>query len=276
MVLSHRPLPVLAIARILAIGTVLAGALAACQPPHPAAKDPAAADAAAFEAKGYTHAPVITGLKTGEAGFVVISGTAPADSRMRFAFVDPLKSGTQAVGVTTDAQGRFQAEVPIGAGGGLYDVTVDDGSRLRQMEGRLFVPPGRPDHAVLMRPGAPSLPLFAGGGALASMDYDGNGAFALSGHVRPMAMVDVALDGQVLAQARADASGLYTLLIQINKLPPDEVLNIAVTSSGVTAKQDATMAVAIAGPGNHVTPAGSGWRIGWTVPGGGTQSTVVF
>ncbi|MGZ6040945.1 MAG: hypothetical protein ACXWKW_02035 [Asticcacaulis sp.] len=253
----------------------VAALLWACQPKPAPPADPEAADAAALEAKGFAHTPQIDAITANGAGFVQISGQGVPGSRVRFTFTDPLRNSTQGIGVTADGAGHFSAEVPITPSGGVYDVAMDDNGRLMPAEGRLYVPSGNPAKAVLMRSGSPSLPLFDGGGALAVMDYDGSGAFALSGHVRPAATVDVALDGQVLAHARADAKGLYSLMIHISKLPPDEVLNIAVTSAGVSAKAGATLPDP-AGTGDRVSAAGEGWRVEWNLPGGGRQATFVF
>ncbi len=271
--------------RPVCLSLVLAGALAcaaiacltACQPSHPAAKDPAAADAAALEAQGYTHAPVVTAVKPGEAGFVVIDGAAPADSRMRFAFADPLKGGTQGVGVTTDGQGHFSAEVPVSSVGGLYDITADDGGRLRQMEGRMFVPPGRPDRTVLLRPGLASQSMTPQAKGIWVADYDAAGAFALSGRVAPNAAVTVIVNNEVRAEVHSDAQGLFNAATQVP--PPTasaQTVSVIVQAAGESFRRDVQV---VAGPTpfvDHMAAAPDGWQVDWQVPGGGGQSTVVF
>ena len=229
MIPLSRPFP-FAIGAMLAAATCL---LAACQPSHPASKDPAAEEAAALEAKGYTHAPAITAVTGGAPGFVVVGGDAPADSRVRFAFADPLKGGGQAVGVTADAQGHFHAEVPTTARGGLYDIIVDDGGRPRQAEGRLFVPPDHPERAALLRPGAasrllrPQAPGVAQGvvqgvvQGVATSDYDAAGAFAVSGRVAPDAEVTVIVNNEIRALVRSDHQGNFNAATQVP--PPGPV-----------------------------------------------------
>jgi len=273
MVLSARPFPFVALIAV----SVLACTLVACQPRRPAAKDPAAADAAALEANGYTHAPVISGVTMGEAGFVVISGTAPADSRMRFAFNDPLKGGPQAVGVTTDGQGQFRAEVPITTNGGLYDVTADDGGRLRQMEGRLFVPPGRPDKATFLRPGSASRLLRSQALGVMLADYDSAGAFAVSGRVTPDSDVIVIVNNEVRAEVHSDSQGAFDAETQVP--PPGaapEAINVIVQTTKASFKRDLQIAALPTPFVERMTAAPDSWWVDWQLPGGGGQSTVVF
>ena len=276
MALFLRPLSVAAFAALI-LG------LGACHSPAPAPRDAAAEEAAALEAQGYTHAPSVTAVAPGEPGFVAVSGVAPVDSRVRFAFSDPLRGGAQAVGVTADAQGHFQAEVPIGGNGGLYDITVDDGGRPRQAEGRLFVPPGRPDKALLLRSGAASR-LLASGGApgVSEADYDAAGAFALSGRVAPNAEVTVIVNNEIRALVQSDAQGHFDAATQVP--PPGgtpQTVNVTIQTSKGAYRRDVQI-VALPGPANaktvsdQITALPDGWRIDWTLPGGGRQSTFVF
>ncbi len=255
-----------------------AGALTACQPPRPAPKDPAAVDAAALEAHGYTHAPVITAIAAAGHDFIEISGTAPADSRVRFAFTDPLRSGVQAVGVTADAQGRFRAEVPIAAGGGLYDLTVDDGGRPRQAEGRLFVPPGRPDKAVLMRSGSASRLLQPQGTGIMVADYDAAGAFTLSGRTAPNAAVTVIVNDEIRALVQSDAQGVFEAATQVPQPgPAPQAVNVIVQVDKASFTRSVqVIGVSGGGASDRVSGTPDGWRVDWRLPGGGSQSTLVF
>lgn len=263
-----------------AIGTVLAAAtclLAACQPPRPAPKDSAAEEAAALEAKGYTHAPAITAVAGGEPGFVVVGGDAPADSRVRFAFTDPLKGGVQAVGVTADALGHFHAEVPMTASDGLYDITVDDGGRPRQAEGRLFVPPDHPERAALLRPGAASRLLRPHALGVTMSDYDAAGAFAVSGRVAPDAAVTVIVNNEIRALVRSDHQGNFDAATQVPKPGPVPQTETVIVQAGKDSfRRDVQVVGADPATGDRMTATPDGWRIDWHLPGGGGQSTVVF
>jgi hypothetical protein len=262
--------------RFATLAAVAAG-LCACQPPRPAVKDPAAADAAALELRGYTQAPEITGIATGGSGFAMVNGNAPADSRVRFAFTEPLKGGTQAVGVTTDGQGHFHAEVPVTAGGGLYDITVDDGGRPRQAEGRLFIPPGRPDKAVLLRPGTASRLLQSHVSGVMVADYDAAGAFALSGRVAPDADVTVIVNNEIRAEVRSDGTGQFAAVTQVPEPGPvAQTVSVIVQADMASFKRDVQVVAMPASAGDRVTTLPDAWRADWKLPGGGGQSTLVF
>jgi len=213
----------------------------------------------------------------GNAGFIVVGGNAPADSRVRFSFSDPLKGGAQAVGVTADGQGHFSAEVPITSSGGLYDITVDDGGRPRQAEGRLFVPPGRPDHAVLLRPGAPTRLLWPRAPGIAVADYDGAGAFAVSGRVAPDTDVTVIVNDEIRDLGRSDHNGDFDAATQIPKPgPTPQTVTVVVQAAGAVFRRDVQVVSAPPGAGDRLSAALGGWRADWQLPGGGIQSTVVF
>lgn len=271
----------LSLSRLALSTAVLTGIalLGGCQPPHPASRDPAAQEAAALEAQGYTHAPVISAVEAGERDFDVVSGQAPADSRVRFAFANPLKSASQAVGVTTDGQGRFHAEVPVTGNGGLYDITVDDGGRPRPAEGRLFIPPGRPDKAVLLRPGTTSRLVQPQAMGVMVADYDAAGAFALSGRVAPNADVTVIVNNEIRAEVRSDALGVFDAATQV---PPPSATALPVSVIVQAVKQSfkrdlqVVAAQSTAKAGDQISMTAEGWRIDWQLPGGGKQSTVVF
>jgi len=251
--------------------------LGACQPPHKAARSPQAEADAAMEAQGFTHAPTIGGVAPGaEPGFVVISGLAPADSRVRLVFSDPLKGG-QAVGVTADAQGQFHAEVPMTAGGGIYDLSVDDGGRVRSAESRLFVPPTAPDKATLLRPGSISRLLQPGAMGIMAVDYDAAGAFAVSGRAEPDTALDVIVNGEIRAQVRSDAQGMFEAATQVPKPgPAPQPVSIIVQAGKAAYTRDVQVVAVTTGAKDQVTESPADWRVDWRLPGQGTQSTIVF
>ena len=219
----------------------------------------------------------IASVAAGDAGFITVGGNAPANSRVRFSFSDPLKAGAQAVGVTADGQGHFSAEVPITSSGGLYDVTVDDGGRPRQAEGRLFVPPGRPDHAVLLRPGAPTRLLWPHEPGIMVADYDGAGAFAISGLVAPDTEVTVIVNNEIRDLGHSDHQGNFDAATQIPQPGPvPQTVTVIVQAAKADYRRDVQVVGVPAGAGDRVSPALGGWRVDWQLPGGGVQSTVVF
>ncbi len=252
---------------------------AACQP-KVQPKDPAAAEAAALEDKGYAHAPVVASVTMDGKAYAIIEGQATPDGRVRLTFSDPLHAGgAQAVGVTADGNGHFRAEVPITALGGLYDISMDDNGRTMQAEGRLFVPPGQPAKAVLMRAGSPSVPLFTGGGALAVIDYDAGGAVAVAGHVVHGQSVAIQADGETVAQAQAGPDGAFSAETGISPAGLNRPLTLAVKAgAGAAVSHPVVLAVSeLAGvKSDQISAIDGGWKIVRPLPGGGAQSTLVF
>ncbi|MBP2158510.1 MULTISPECIES: hypothetical protein [Asticcacaulis] len=242
-------------------------AIAACQRgPEAARKD----YAEALKAEGYAAAPVITAVAQGGPGTLVITGQAQPDGRVRV-----LYGQQRAIGVTADASGRFTAELPAGPEGSVYDLSTEDNGRLIHAEGRLFVPPGQPAKAVLLRPGTSSLPVAPQGLGIAIVDYDSAGALGITGRVGPKAALDVLVDGEIRAQPTARADGVFTAMTQI--APPGvEARTVSLSADAASTSWKRDVAVTKPGAGDRVTPIPEGWRIDWTLPGGGTQTTLVF
>lgn len=239
--------------------------LAACQPAAKAEKD---GPAALLEA-GYSPTPVITSVTSEASDSLLISGQARPDGRVRF-----LYGQQRAVGVTADSKGHFVAELPVNPQGSVFDVSMEDSGRLMHAEGRLFVPPGQPSKAVMMRPGSPSLPVAATPGIFA-VDYDAAGALAIAGRVAPKTHVRLTIDG-VGIDRTSDAGGYFTAVMQI-AAPGDSAMPIAlsVDAGGSVWQRNVTVTRAAAGS-DQVTPIAEGWRVDWVLPGGGMQTTLVF
>lgn len=242
-------------------------ALTACQPdPADTSKD----YAEALRKKGYASAPIVTAVSQSGPGTVIVTGTALPDGRVRFLY------GQRAIGVTADAKGRFNAELPAAPQGSVYDLSMEDAGRLMHAEGRLFVPPGQPAKAVLLRPGTPSLPVSAQGLGIAVVDFDSAGAISVTGRAGPNASLNVIVNEEVRAQPVADANGQFTAMTQVP--PPgdsQEAVHLAV-QAGDTSWRREIMVSKAAGNGDHVTPIPEGWRVDWKLPGGGMQTTLVF
>lgn len=249
----------------LVLGLVV---MTGCQPgPEEARKS----YAEALKAEGYAAAPVITDVVQSGPGTLIIKGQAQPDGRVRFQY-----GRQRAIGLTADASGRFSAELPTGPEGSLYDLSTEDGGRLIYAEGRLFVPPGQAAKAVLLRPGTSSLPVKAQGLGIAVVDYDAAGALGVTGRAARKAALDIVVDGEIRAQPTARNDGLFTAMTQI--APPGEAplrVNLAVEAGGASWRRDITVTRPLTN-GDRVTPMPEGWRVDWTLPGGGMQTTLVF
>jgi len=225
-----------------------------------------------MRAAGYARAPVLTGVTQNGEGVFVIAGNARPDGRVRV-----LYQGRRAVGVTADSAGHFKVEVPAANPGGIYDVSMEDSGRLMHAEGRLFVPFNHPEKAVLLRPGASSLPLDAMAGTIATVDYDSSGGAAVAGKVTPRTQVDLVMGGEIRGRTDSDALGRYSLTTQI---PPPAgataVLGLTIQANKISSVRSVPVSVANVTGGDRVTAIDGGWRVDWVLPGGGMQSTLVF
>lgn len=225
----------------------------------------------AMEAAGYWRAPEITGVDQTGSNMFVVTGQTIANARVRFGY-----SGQRAVGVTSDSKGRFRAELPSSPEGGLFDLSTEDGGRSMHADGRLFIPAGAPEKAVLMRPGAPSLALFNDLTAVAVIDYDRAGALAIAGRVAPTTTIEVILNGEIRARTTSDDRGFYTATTQIEPPGKSETANsLSVMAGGKETVRNFNDSV-VATDNDRISRFADGWRVDWVLPGGGMQTTLVF
>ncbi len=251
----------------LAVLTGLAVATG-CSPKPEAAQDPDAY----LRAAGYSPAPQILSV-TGNGNTAIITGQALPGGRVRILYGEQ-----RAIGLTADTKGRFSADVPLGPEGGLFDISMDDAGRMMQAEGRLFIPLGAPQKAILLRGGAPSLavsPKAVQG--VAVIDYDAAGAMTVMGRVTPGAAIVVTVDNESWPkQPPAGADGLFVAVCQF--LPPQaDTTPINVTVAAGSQTWNRVIAVSAPPSGDRITAVeGGGWRVDWAVPGGGMQTAMVF
>ena len=240
--------------------------VAACSPKPQAAQD----TDDYMRSKGYSRAPQILSV-TANGNMVSVSGDAVPGGRVRFLYGDQ-----RAIGVTADSKGRFSADLPVTPQGTLFDVSMEDAGQLMQAEGRLFVPPGAPQKAVLLRAGAPSLPVMRQGSGIAVIDYDAAGAMMVTGVAAPGAAISVTVGEEIWPkQPAAAADGTFTAVCQI---PPvqDDAGQVSLSVKAGQANWQQVIPVSRAPDGDHISAVSGGWRIDWALPGGGAQTTLVF
>jgi len=242
--------------------------LAGCERPQTAPRPDHTAE---LRAAGYTGAPIIIAVSQPSPGTVVVTGKALPDGRVRF-----LYGQDRAVGVTADGQGRFSAELPISGAGSLYDLSMEDAGALLHAEGRLFVPAGHADKAVLLRPGSPAAPILTPAMGIVVVDYDSAGALGVVGRVAPRAGVNLVVNGEVRAQPISDPGGMYSAVTQISP-PTDNIATVTIVTDAAGAEwKRAVPVVKPASDQDAITAIEGGWRVDWRMPGGGVQTTLVF
>ena len=244
---------------------LLLAALSGC---HSSGKAVTEDETDALRRQGYARAPQITEV-TQEGVSFVVSGIATPDGRVQFIY-----AGSN-VGLNADSKGRFRVALPSGPAGGLYDLMVEDRGRYMHAEGRLFVPAGSPDKAVVLRPGGASQPLSATKNVLAVVDYDSAGGVAVAGRVEAGQTVNFVADGVTIGRTQSDDTGRYHLTAQI-AAPTAVPVQIDAAVEAGSDQQKRPIMVSLPAGNDQITKLTDGWRIDWVLPGGGVQTTLVF
>jgi hypothetical protein len=221
---------------------------------------------------GYLTPPKVTSVSGPVAGMLNISGVGAPETRIRG--VTPDRRG---YGATSDKAGRFTLEAPPVATPLLIAVSEEqDGGRQLSADGWLFVPPDAPSHAVVLRAGAPSRPLPGGGGLIASTDFDAGGGGAVSGVTTPGAEVDITVDGGPVTRTHADTQGIYAAHLGADKPLSSGAHTLRVTVGGQTIERGLIFNAASTTQTFNAVHEADGWRVAWTTPGGGVQTTFII
>ena len=167
-------------------------------------------------------------------------------------------AGDLAYAVGADAEGRFELRVPRPAQDTLFQVEARVGQEGFPAPYRLLIGADSRAPIALLAIGAPTQRLDGGPG-LDAVDTDGTAAL-VSGRAAPEA--EVVVEGSVQRTVTADKAGRWRLAGLGDGAAPIRVSTVAYSPA----------------PGGAAAPdtlerAGDGWRIAWSSPGGGRQST---
>ncbi len=175
-------------------------------------------------------------------------------------------------GVTSGAQGQFEVLVPPQPVPRLFELARQVGTRLIRSEGLLFLPPeGGP--AVILRYGAPSMPVGPVVLPIAAFDYDNSGSAAIAGAVAPRSEVTVLIDGREAGRTLSDARGVYALSLSVPVATGTR--RIRIVSAGEAFERDVRI---LPSDEFFVAAEAGGWRVRWPLPGGngGGQTTLIL
>jgi hypothetical protein len=255
--------------QVLIAGLCIA-ALGACGQRDRGPSLSAAADPTRSES-GYLAPPQIQAVVGQPGQPLMVKGVGAPDARIRA--VTPEHKG---YGATADGKGKFALEIPASASPLLIAVSEEDPRRSVPTEGWLFVPPDAPGRAVLLRPGAASRPLAAGSGLIAATDFDGAGGGALSGVSAPGAVVEVSVDGGAVIRGHADERGVFGVRLGADKAITAGAHSIKVTAHGQSAERSVQFTAGSTPLTFTAAREVDGWRVVWSLPGGGNQTTFVL
>ena len=201
---------------------------------------------------------------------IVLSGAAQPSVPVRLATPDG-----RVVSVIASRQGAWRIVLPPSTDMRLFSLSMIDGGRVVQSEGYLAV---APDVVAELRAGAGAAPLGApaAGERITAVDYDSKGGCVVSGGAGADRMAAIQIDGVLRGGVRTDSRGRFSLALNEPITPGSHT--IALLTDG---RRD-EVAVDVAPPGPMpaipllATRTRQGWRVDWTTPGGGLQTTLLF
>jgi hypothetical protein len=236
--------------RIAVSLAVLAASLAGCSPA------PQENKGGTQEAPSdWSQPPRIQSVEVTPAG-LRIRGQAGAEARV--VLRDAVGS---AQAVSADARGRFELTAPTPADAALFSLAVQTGEETAEAPERLLVLDGGRGPIAVLLAGEASIRLDRSG-LLGAVDTDG-AVMILSGPLSDGSAPSLSLDGQALS-ARGRAGPIWWIDAPATPEPR------TITVGGQT--YDYPGATNKAGP-LRAERAGEGWRVGWSAPHGGRQTT---
>lgn len=220
---------------------------------------------------GYLAPPQVTQAALQPGGTLALSGTAAPNARVRLA-----APAGQPLFADADAAGRWRAVVAPGAPVRLFGLSMTAEDRAVQSEGYLMLT--AEGAAAQLRGGAGAAPLAEPSRAprILAVDYDRDGGAVVSGIAAPGAGLGLRVDRTPRGETKADGRGRFSISLTEALDPGAHLLEVAGEGGEDSLSIEASRAGSLgSGPfAGRRTP--YGWRVDWTTPGGGVQTTQVF
>jgi len=255
---------------VLAI-SIAAGLVSACAPK---ANDPIPPADVQSAQVGYLQAPRLTATTLSDRSFSV-KGIAAKGARVRLSSPEG-----QAFGTTADDQGVWQIDVPRNAARPqqalLFGLSEDIEGRIIQAEFYVALLPDPQVPVVMLRAGTGAQTLANGTVfAITTADFDSAGGLTVSGFAPAGKPVKASLDRAAAIESFAGQDGRFSLGLPSSA--PTIVRQIQILSG----MDQRTLSLDVS---DHRLPAVTladtkrlvgGWRIDWTTPSGGVQTTYI-
>ena len=255
---------------VLAISTV-AGLISACAPKADEPILPADVQSAQV---GYLQAPRLTSTSLSDRAFTV-RGTAEKGARIRLSSPEG-----RAFGTTADDRGVWQIDVPRNASGDqqamVFGLSEDLEGRIIQAEFYVALLPDPQVPVVLLRAGTGAQTLANGTVfAITTADFDGAGGLTVSGFAPAGKPIKASLDGAAAIETMVGSDGRFSL--SLTRLTPTVTGQIEVRSGVDQRSLNLDVSAHRLPPGTlaDMTRLADGWRIDWTTPSGGVQTTYI-
>jgi hypothetical protein len=243
--------------------------LSACDRSSPRAEARGDARRAAANESAYHPPPAVDGVTRAD-GRVTLAGRAQPGDPVRLATPDG-----RVVPVIAGRDGRWRIVLPPSPDMRLYSLSMIDGGRVVQSEGYLAV---APDLVAQLRAGAGATTYGVATGAprVTAVDYDSKGGCVVSGVATAGRTVAIRIDGADRGGVRADATGRFSLALDEPIAAGPHTVDAVAGDRRVSVQVDVTPAGPMPAIPLRAARTGDGWRVDWTTPGGGLQTTVLF
>jgi hypothetical protein len=227
------------------------------------------------EASAYLQPPTLWAAERAVDDAVRLSGRAPANALVRLRSPDGGGAMTRA-----GSNGLWSVILPAAASPRLYSIQAELPNREVRGEGAIAVMPPPGPLALTLRAGFAGVPAGQGQRGrleLTNVDYDGGGA-AGGGFAPPLSRVRLTLDGGVVGLTNADAQGRFAVLATERNITPGPHRIRVDTPEGLSLEEPVELNLMNLPPDQPFAAARApgGWLIGWRIPGGGVQSSLVF
>jgi len=221
----------------------------------------------------YLAPPSVVSAARQPSGAVVLTGSGQPGSRIRLASPDG-----SAIGATASATGAWSLTVPPADAPRLYSLSSDIAGRLLRARGYVAVLPAPGLAAAMLAPGegAQAFDWPSGGVSIRAVDFDSSGAAVVSGGAPAGDAVRLRLDGADAGEDQADAKGDYSVSMSRSLTRGRRVVAARAAHGSASATLDVRPAAPIAAPPLADERLEGAWRLDWTPPGGGVQTTVLF
>ena len=222
---------------------------------------------------GYALPPELTDAVRGADGGVTLTGRAPPDSRVRLNSPEG-----QSLGATAGRDGSWTLSLPPSATPRMFALAAEVAGRPMRAEGPVLVLPAPAPAAVTPRAGFGALAVgHATVPTIVALDYDAGGGAAVAGLAPPKASVRLLIDGMPAGSDQADERGRFAIMAVGGPVSPGERLVQVATDAGGAQARVALSAPTAPGAAAYLARREDGrWRIDWSLPGGGVQTTLVF
>lgn len=240
----------------------------------PKANDPIAPADVQSAQVGYLQAPRLTRTTLSDRSFSV-SGSAAKGARIRLSSPEG-----QAFGTTADDSGLWQIEVPrntaMAQQATLFGLSEDIEGRIIQAEFYVALLPDPKVPVVLLRAGTGAQTLSQGAAfAITTADFDGAGGITVSGFAPAGKPIRASVNDSEAVESWVGQDGRFS--VGLTPSAPTVSRRIQILS-GIDQR---TLTLEVSA---HRLPSGTladttrladGWRIDWTTPSGGIQTTFV-